>query len=531
MMIRTSDLTIEATPPSPPKTDVDDNENHGKHINYTHESTSTVEGHDEKKQQFSIMIENCFAKFWGLITYTPKRCRYDPESPPKFSMALNLLFAFACTFTVANLYYSHPILNILAAEFNVSNERASIIPTVMQAGYAAGLLFICPLGDIYKRRGFVLILVFCTATMWLGLCLTNSFPVFVGISFLAALTTVTPQLMLPLVGDLAPPDRRATCLAIVSSGLLLGLLIARLLSGILTQYTTWRTIYWFSFSLQYLLFTLLYLFMPDYPSTNPGSFNYLSHLHSILHLFLTQPLLIQASLIGLTTSTLFTTYWTTLTFLLSSPPYSLPPLPISLFSLLGILTLLLSPLYSHLIIDKFVPLFSSILGLLYCLIGICIGTFTADLTIAGPILQAIFLDIGINTCMIANRCAVYAIDAKMRNRINTVYMGWVFVGQLVGTAVGNTLFARYGWRGSGGVGLGFVALGLLCAVVRGPWEKGWMGWGGGWGVRRKDFGGEGELEEVVVERVVDELRDEEMGEGGKKTNGVDIGEKQKEKDM
>lgn len=70
---------------------------------------------------------------------------------------------------MANLYYSHPILNILAAEFNVTNERASIIPTVMQAGYASGLLFLCPLGDIFKRRTFVLSLVFFTATM-VSLC-------------------------------------------------------------------------------------------------------------------------------------------------------------------------------------------------------------------------------------------------------------------------------------------------------------------------------------------------------------------------
>ncbi|CAD6447145.1 5a1d9107-365e-4f9d-8236-acfb38a09c5e [Sclerotinia trifoliorum] len=281
-MIRTSDPIIQVTPPSPTEID-DDNKKHGKDTNCTHESTSSMDGHEETKRQFSIMIEKGFANFCWLIAYTPKRCRYDPESPPKFNMALNLLFAFACTFTVANLYYSHPILNILAEEFNVSNERASIIPTVMQAGYAAGLLFICPLGDIYKRRSFVLILIFCTATMWLGLCLTNSFPVFVGISFVAALTTVTPQLMLPLVGDLAPPDRRATCLAIVSSGLLLGLLVARLLSGILTQYTTWRTIYVRSSSpsktstkTSISTFTLLYLFMPDYPSTNPGTFHYLS---------------------------------------------------------------------------------------------------------------------------------------------------------------------------------------------------------------------------------------------------------------
>jgi MFS family permease len=66
---------------------------------------------------------------------------------------------------VANLYYNHPILNILAIEFNVSNERSSLIPTVMQAGYAGGLLFLCPLGDIFRRRAFVLVLVFFTAVM------------------------------------------------------------------------------------------------------------------------------------------------------------------------------------------------------------------------------------------------------------------------------------------------------------------------------------------------------------------------------
>jgi len=71
----------------------------------------------------------------------------------------------AGTFTVANLYYNHPILNVLARDFNVTDERASLIPTVMQAGYAAGLLFLCPLGDIFRRRAFVLILVFCTATI------------------------------------------------------------------------------------------------------------------------------------------------------------------------------------------------------------------------------------------------------------------------------------------------------------------------------------------------------------------------------
>ncbi|KAG9618437.1 MFS general substrate transporter, partial [Aureobasidium melanogenum] len=178
-------------------------------------------------------------RIYNVITYTPPRCRWDPEKPPTFSMALNVLFGFAGAFTVANLYYSHPILNILADEFNVPYERASQIPTVMQAGYAAGLLFLCPLGDLLPRRPFVLLLVFFTATMWyvIGVCVTSNLAAFTAISFITAVTTVTPQLMLPLVGDLAPPSKRAASLSIVTSGLLLGMLIARLLSGVLTNFT------------------------------------------------------------------------------------------------------------------------------------------------------------------------------------------------------------------------------------------------------------------------------------------------------
>ena len=102
----------------------------------------------------------------NIITYTPKKCRYDPEKPFKFSLPLNVLFGFAGAFTVANLYYSHPILNKLADDFHVSQERVSLIPTLAQAGYGSGLLFLCPLGDLFPRRPFVLILVWFTATSW-----------------------------------------------------------------------------------------------------------------------------------------------------------------------------------------------------------------------------------------------------------------------------------------------------------------------------------------------------------------------------
>ncbi|KAK8192756.1 hypothetical protein M8818_007928 [Zalaria obscura] len=401
-----------------------------------------------------------------------------------FSMPLNVLFGFAGAFTVANLYYNHPILNILADEFNVPYEEVSQIPTVMQAGYAAGLLFLCPLGDMVKRRAFVLGLVFFTATMWIGLCITKSLAAFTAISFITAVTTVTPQLMLPLVGDLAPPHRRAAALSIVVSGLLLGMLIARLLSGVLTNYTSWRTIYWLSLGLQYAIFAMLWLFMPDYPRTNKN-LNYFKMLWSIVTMLFQEPVLVQACIITFFTAATFTNFWTTLTFLLAGEPYNYSSLVIGLFALIGIASMFCGPIYAKIVIDRFVPLFSVILGELWCMLGITIGTYTGTFTVAGPIIQAFFNDFGLQSAQIANRSSIYSIAPKARNRVNTAFMVATFCGQLVGTAAGNHLYARGGWIVSGSFSVGCIGGALIFCFVRGPWEEGWIGWSGGWSIKKK----------------------------------------------
>ena len=123
---------------------------------------------DNNQDDKSMTRAGRFATFWRIldtITYTPKRCRWDPVEPPRFNIWLNLLFGAAGAFTVANLYYSHPILGILAEDFKVDYVEVAEIPTLAQAGYAIGLLFLCPLGDLLKRRPFVLYLVFFTATL------------------------------------------------------------------------------------------------------------------------------------------------------------------------------------------------------------------------------------------------------------------------------------------------------------------------------------------------------------------------------
>lgn len=293
--------------------------------------------------------------------------------------------------------------------------------------------------------------------------------------------------MLPLVGDLAPPHRRATALSIVVSGNLLGILLARILSGVVTQFTSWRNIYWLSLGLQYFIFILLWLFMPDYPSTNPQGINYFRILWSIVCLPPQYPVLVQASLISMCLSATFTSYWTTLTFLLAGAPYNYTPLVIGLFALIGIGAMCLGPVYAKVLINRFVPTFSVVIGACANLIGIVVGTYTGRYSVAGPIIQAFAMDAGLQITQVANRSAIYAIAPKARNRVNTVFMLGTFCGQLIGTAAGNALYARGGWIASGSLSVGLTCAAVLIAIARGPWEDGWYGWSGGWSIRKKDL--------------------------------------------
>lgn len=335
----------------------------------------------------------------------------------------------------------------------------------MQAGYAGGIILLCPLADVLPRRLYILSLVAITAIAWIGLCVTDSFNAFAGLSFICGFTTVTPQLMLPLVGDLAPPHRRATALAVVVSGLSLGMMVARLLAGVVANYTSWRNIYWVSFGLQAAVFVSLYFFMPDYPTINrqkdevdmkKGVLRGVLHYCRVLYVgiavvFFSHPTLVQACMIVFCLSAVFTSYWTTLSFLLASPPYNYPSFAIGLFGLIGIVVICLGPVYGRYVIDKIQPIVAVLLGTAVELAGVAIGVAIGTFNVGGPVIQAIFIDFGNQATNIALRSSIFTLARKAQNRVNAAYMIASFTGQLMGTSAGNHLYAQGGWRYSGGL--------------------------------------------------------------------------------
>lgn len=159
--------------------------------------------------------------------------------------------------------------------------------------------------------------------------------------------------------------------------------------------------------------------------------------------------LVQAGLISFCVAAAFTNYWTTLTFLLADPPYNYSSIIVGLFALIGVAGILLAPLYAKYIIQPFAPLFSCMLGCAANLVGSVIGIYTGIHTVAGPIIQAFTLDMGLQITQVANRAAIHAIEPTGRNRVNTAFMLCTFTGQLTGTSAGAKLYFRGGWVASG----------------------------------------------------------------------------------
>ena len=191
----------------------------------------------------------------------------------------------------------------------------------LENSYATGLVLITPLGDLIRRRQLILCIVALSTSLTIGLTVTRSLHVFETLSYLVGVVTVTSQILFPLAADLAPENKRATAISIVLSGLLFGILLARLLAGVIAEFTSWRVVYYLAIGMQALVLVGSYLMLPDYPSRNKD-LTYWNILWTMAKLSVTEPILIQASLINLASSACFGNFWVTLTFLLGGPPYN-----------------------------------------------------------------------------------------------------------------------------------------------------------------------------------------------------------------
>ncbi|KAF7313090.1 MFS general substrate transporter [Mycena kentingensis (nom. inval.)] len=414
----------------------------------------------------------------------PQRLRYDPtgKDPFRFGIVLNVLFGFASTFIVANLYYCQPLLRYQHF-FKQGTKLFSAGDVCSRVySYATGILFISPLGDLVRRRGLILFLALISSSLTIGLAVTSNLIVFEVLSFIIGVVSVTPQIMIPLAADLAPPERRATAVSVVYSGLAFGILIARVLAGIIAQYVSWRVVYYFAIGVQCLVFVAGYFLIPDYPAKNP-QLSYFGILRTMAVFAYTEPVLIQACLVNLASCACFTNFWVTLTFLLGGPPYNYSTLTIGLFGVIGIFGVACGP-FAGRVIDRLIPWYASLAGVLILLCVQAIQVGAGDKSPAVIVVVIMGLDVfrqALQMSLAASYSFPSRIDAAARARLNALFVLSLFIGQLMGTSAGTKVYTAFGWRAAAALNIGFYAWVLIIIVLRGPHcaRYTWVGYEGG----------------------------------------------------
>ena len=373
----------------------------------------------------------------------------------------NVLFMAACTgLIVANLYYCQPLIILIAKEFKIPEANAGTMTYLTQAGYAIGLFFMVPLGDKIERKKQILITTFASVIALIIAAVAPSFFVLQIASLLIGITSIVPQLILPLAASLSAPEQRGKVVGTIMSGLLIGILLSRTLSGFIGQLFGWRSMFWIAAGICLLIFFVIQNKFPVNKPQFEGSYGQL--IQSLFTLIKTQPVLREATLINVFCFAQFGAFWTTMVLLLSDAPFHFNSAAIGLFGIVGASGALAAPLVGKLG-DKGNSRKAIGYACLLLLISFVVYYFSAE-NVIGIVIGIVLMDIGIQGVHISNQTRVYSLLPEARNRLNTVFMSFSFLGTAAGSAYGLLLWKLGGWHA---VTIGCAVLALLALLVYG----------------------------------------------------------------
>lgn len=353
------------------------------------------------------------------------------ERQSQYSPAIIPLMAVSAGVIVANIYYNQPILKEIALSLQVTESQIGKIAMLSQLGYGLGMFFLLPLGDKLNRKNLILTLcVLLTITLVLVAC-THSLSILYVLSFFVGLFSVPAQIILLMAATLGK-DNRGKNVGIVFSGILVGILGARVISGLITEAFGWRYVFGISAGMVLIVTVLLKLYLPEVPPKFKG--NYFHLLKSTLALVKEYRILRQAALLGSFTFGVFCSFWTTLTFHLSSPPLSYHTGTIGLFGLIAIGGALVAPYFGKLADKGNVQ--RSLLITVSMIIGSILLIKLFPYSIPVLVISIFFLDIGVQATQITNFTRIYSLHEEAHSRLNTIYMTTYFIGAAIGTYFG-----------------------------------------------------------------------------------------------
>jgi len=389
----------------------------------------------------------------------------DSVVPSRMNNRLMWIMAVASGLSVANLYYIQPVLAEIGRTFHVSVNQVGIVTTTAQIGFALGLLLIVPLGDIYNKRRLIVSMIVAVGISLVAVALAPTFPILLVASLALGLTTVIPQMIVPFAAILANDRERGRVVGTVMSGLLIGVLLARTVSGFISEHLGWRAVYWIAAGMMILLAIVLRMTLPQDRSQGK-TLNYGQLLASLVDLARSEPLLREVGLFGAMIFGAFNVFWVTLAFFLETPPYHYGSEVAGLFGLVGVAGALAASVIGKLA-DRMEA--RRITGILLLISLLCFGVLALlGHWLWGLAIGVILLDLGVQGAHVSNQTRIYRLDERIRNRANTVYMVPYFIGGSIGSFLGAYSWSVAGWNGvcAAGALLIVIALGVYALNSR-----------------------------------------------------------------
>ncbi|EIZ8955307.1 MFS transporter [Cronobacter sakazakii] len=373
------------------------------------------------------------------------------------STSLTVLMSVATGLVVASNYYAQPLLDTIAHAFAITANQAGFIVTAAQLGYAFGLLFLVPLGDMFERRRMIVVMTLLAAAGMLITASSHTLAMMILGTALTGLFSVVAQILVPLAATLAAPEKRGKVVGTIMSGLLLGILLARTVSGALANLGGWRTVYWVATVLMAVMALALWRGLPVVRQTS--TLNYPQLLGSIFRLFTRDKLLRTRALLGCLTFANFSILWTSMAFLLAGAPFHFSDGVIGLFGLAGAAGALGARPAGGLV-DKGKAHLTTTWGLVLLLlswIAVAFGQFSVIALIIGILV----LDLTVQGVHITNQSVIYRIHPDARNRLTAGYMTSYFIGGAAGSLISASAWQHAGWNGVCAAGAIIALLNLV----------------------------------------------------------------------
>ncbi len=378
------------------------------------------------------------------------------EEKPHLKNSTLWVMTVATGLVVANLYYNQPLLGDIANTYHVSSGKAGQVSMITQIGYAAGMLLIAPLADMFKRKRLMIIDFAFVIVALLIAGSSSNINILLISSFFVGVFSLIPQLLVPMAAHLAKPTERGKKIGVVMSGLLIGILLSRTVSGFIGAHFGWRAVFYMAAALMVIMWGLIFFMLPEVEPDYTG--NYKDLMKSLIHLVKNEPKLRMAAIRGALCFACFSAFWTTLTFLLKQN-FNQGSDVAGLFGLVGAFGAIAAGLMGRLS-DKMDAYKLSTFTLLLVLVSFIVFIFSGH-SITGLIIGVILLDMGVQATHISNQAIIFTLHPNARNRINTIYMVTYFVGGAIGAFIASQVYNSNQWQGVCVLGIILSAIALL----------------------------------------------------------------------